>query len=792
MSSQFGLLKQRRFGPFFGTQFLGAFNDNLFKNALVVLLTFQAAHWTTLKPELLANLAAGLFILPFFLFSATAGQLADKYDKALLARLVKQLEVAIMLIAGAGFWLHSLAMLLFCLFLLGLHSTLFGPVKYAILPQHLHEDELVGGNALIEAGTFVAILLGTLVGGLLAGRDGGTAWITAGCLLVALAGYLVSRAVPPAPAPEPGLAVSLNPFTETWRNIHFARENRTVFLSILGISWFWLFGALLLAQFPTYAKNVLGGTETSVTLLLATFTLGIGIGSLLCERLSAKQVEIGLVPFGSIGLTVFGLDLAFASPAAPPAEALALLALLGAPGTLHVLFDLFAIGLFGGFFIVPLYALVQLRSAAAHRARIIAANNIMNALFMVVGAGAAAGLLSNGLSIPALFGVAALCNAAVAVYIYGLVPEFLARFIVWLLVHSFYRLEKKDIDRIPEAGPALMVCNHVSHVDALIVAAACRRPIRFVIEQRLLRWPILAFFFKAGRAIPIAPATQDPPRYARALEEAAAALAAGELVCLFPEEQITADGELGAFHAGLAALLERHPVAVLPIAIAGLWGSPFSRHQPTSSRLWQVRLFRPLTIAAGTPVAADQATLTFCVRGYSTCAVRGGSHGRKRGYPANRPWPVGTADPDCRHRCVFTQTRRRLGGLRPLLEQAVGLDGKAMWCKPTPCRRRHRVVVRHGRCCGAFGAGGRRTWDARPGLHRVRLQRDGAGHPLPGVPGARQAGLGRQRHPGLRYQRHLPEFSGRPGARVLRHGGRAVASRADRIQRKALARPRPR
>ena len=420
MSSQFALLKSRRFGPFFATQFLGAFNDNVFKNALIVLLTFQTVQWTSLQPELLANLAAGIFILPFFLFSATAGQLADKYDKARLARLVKVLEILIMLVAGAGFWLHSLNLLMGSLFLLGLHSTLFGPVKYAILPQHLAPEELVGGNALIEAGTFVAILIGTLAGGLLSGMSNGGLWITTACLLTATAGYLASRAIPAAPAPEPDLAINPNPITETWRNIGFARENRTVFLSILGISWFWLFGALLLAQFPAYAKNVLGGTETSVTLLLGVFTLGIGIGSLLCERLSARQVEIGLVPFGSIGLTVFGLDLAFASPSVFPATPLSMLPLLFAPGIWRVLLDLFAIGLFGGFFIVPLYALIQVRSSVSHRARIIAANNIVNALFMVVGAGAAAGLLSVGLSIPVLFGVAALCNAAVAFYIYRL------------------------------------------------------------------------------------------------------------------------------------------------------------------------------------------------------------------------------------------------------------------------------------------------------------------------------------------------------------------------------------
>ena len=431
--SQFALLRTRRFAPFFVTQFLGAFNDNLFKNALVVLLTFHAANWTTLPPEILTNLAAGIFILPFFIFSATAGQLADKFDKAKLARLVKLLEMLIMGIAALGSFMHSLSVLLGALFLLGLHSTLFGPVKYAILPQHLTEDELVGGNGLVESGTFVAILVGTLAGGLLARIGGHPGWIALAGLLVAAAGYLASRAIPPAPAPVPELSVNLNPLSETWRNIGFARRNRTVFLSILGISWFWLYGALFLAQFPVYAKNVLGGDEISVTLLLATFTVGISLGSMLCEKLSGKHVEIGLVPFGSIGLTLFGVDLLFASPATLPAGApLAIGALLAAHSTWRVLFDLVGLGLFGGFFIVPLYVLIQLRSAPEHRARIIAANNILNALFMVVGALAAAGLLGNGLSIPLLFGGAALCNVLVAIYIFCRAPEFIVRFTAWL------------------------------------------------------------------------------------------------------------------------------------------------------------------------------------------------------------------------------------------------------------------------------------------------------------------------------------------------------------------------
>jgi MFS family permease len=401
-------------------------------------LTFHAATWTTIRPELLANLAAGVFILPFFIFSATAGQLADKYDKALLARAVKVLDMLIMGVAASGFWLQSLPVLLGALFLLGLHSTLFGPVKYAILPQHLREEELVGGNALVEAGTFIAILLGTLAGGLLAGNVAHPVWIAFGGLLVALAGYLSSRGIPSAPAPVPELKISLNPISETWRNIQFAREDRVVFIAIVSISWFWLYGAVFLAQFPAYAKNVLGGNEALVTLLLAVFSFGIGIGSLLCERMSGKHLEIGLVPLGAIGLSVFGLDLYFASPSAAPENmSLALTELLAQFGSWRVLADLLMLGIFGGFFIVPLYALLQVRSAPAHRARIIAANNILNALFMVSGALGAAALLDAGLSIPELFGLGAVANALVAIWVYRQAPEFLQRFVAWLKIERF-------------------------------------------------------------------------------------------------------------------------------------------------------------------------------------------------------------------------------------------------------------------------------------------------------------------------------------------------------------------
>ena len=607
---QFRLLKTRRFGPLFLTQFLGAFNDNLYKNALIVMITFQSAQWTSLRPEILANLAAGLFILPFFFFSATAGQIADKYDKAKLARLTKVLEIVIMGVAIAGFVLHSLGLLLFALFLLGLQSTLFGPIKFAILPQHLREEELVGGNAQIGAGTFVAILVGTLSGGLLAGAGIAPLWIAMVGLGVAVAGYLASRGIPDAPPPAPELTVNPNPLTETWRNIGFARENRTVFLSILGISWFWLYGALFLAQIPAYGKYVLGGGEAAVTLLLATFTVGIGFGSLLCERLSARHVEIGLVPLGSIGLTVFGLDLALASMALPPVTGAAPVGvLLSQTGVWRVLVDFLLLGLFGGFFIVPLNALVQLRSDPQKRARIIAANNILNALFMVTGALAAAAMLAGGLSIPILFAVAAICNAAVAIFIYGLVPEFLLRFISWVLIHLFYRLQARGVEHIPHEGAALIVCNHVSFVDPVILMAVSPRPIRFVMDHRIFRTPIISFVFRHGRAIPIAPAKEDAAMMERAFEEVSQALRDGELVGIFPEGRITDNGELYPFRSGLTRILERDPVPVIPLALRGLWGSFFSRKGgPAMSKPFRHPLFSKIAVVGAEPVAPAAAT----------------------------------------------------------------------------------------------------------------------------------------------------------------------------------------
>ena len=396
-SGQFGLLKERRFAPFFGVQFLGALNDNVFKQALVILLTYSTARYTTMSTDILQNLAQALFVLPFFLFSATAGQLADKYEKSRLISITVAIEFACMALGAAGFFLHSLPLLFAALFLGGIQSALFGPVKYAILPQHLKESELVGGNGMVEMGTSVAILVGMMLGGWLVAQEGwgvtAAAFVTMG---ISATGFLLSRFIPLAPAADPSLRINWNPLTETWRNFQFMRGNRTVFLSVLGISWFWFYGSIFLTQFPNLSKDILSGQETVVTLLLIVFSIGIGVGSLLCERLSGHKVEIGLVPFGSIGMTLFGIDLYFALAAHIQHEPMALAAFVQDAGHWRILGDLFLIGLFGGFYIVPLYALIQIRSEPSHRSRIIAGNNILNALFMVAAAGIAIGLFAAG------------------------------------------------------------------------------------------------------------------------------------------------------------------------------------------------------------------------------------------------------------------------------------------------------------------------------------------------------------------------------------------------------------
>jgi 1-acyl-sn-glycerol-3-phosphate acyltransferase len=609
--NQFALLGQRRFAPFFWTQFLGAANDNLFKFAFTVLVTYQLqVQW---MPASMAGLVIGaVFIAPYVLFSATSGQLADKYDKAQLTRLVKWLEIVIMLIAVFGLFTSTVPALLLCIFLLGLHSTLFGPVKYAYLPQHLHDRELTGGNGMIEMGTFVAILLGDVVGGLLIAVPGiGAKAVGLSCLGVALMGRLTAQWVPKSPSTDPNLKINWNPFTETWRNLKLAHENIVVFRSLLGISWMWFFGAVFLSQFPSFAKDVLHGDEQVASLLLVVFSVGVGIGSLLCEVLSKRHVEIGLVPLGAIGMSLFAVDLYFASRGLPASTRQTVGLFVSQGAHWRVMADLFLLSLFAGLYSVPMYALIQLRAQPSHRARIIAANNILNALFMIASSVLAGALLSAGFTVPEVFLATGIANAIVAAYIFALVPEYLLRFVAFVVTRCIYRFKVRGDEHIPTQGPAVLVCNHVSFVDAVLLMAASPRPIRFMMDHKIFRVPVLGWMFKLAKAIPIAPQKDDPATYAAAFEAADQVLAEGDLLCIFPEGGITRTGEVMEFRGGVMKILERRAVPVVPMALQNLWGSFFSRIEQGQAMVRPFRrgMFSPVGLAVGTPVHPEQVTL---------------------------------------------------------------------------------------------------------------------------------------------------------------------------------------
>lgn len=609
-NSQFSLMRQKRFAPFFWTQFLGAFNDNVFKTALLTVLTFDALHWTNMPVSLLNQLIPGLFILPFVILSASAGQLADKKEKGWLARRVKLLEIVIMLVCAYGWLQHNVWVLIGGVAGMGIHSTLFGPVKYAYLPQHLHTDELIGGNGLIEMGTFVGILLGEILGAMLVSHGDGGVMLVAGITIgIAVLGYIASLGIPESPAADPDLKMNWNPVTETIRNIAFSKQNRPVFLSLLGNSWFWFYGAIILAQFPLFAKDFLRGDHSVFVLLLTVFSFGIGAGSLLCEKLSGHKVEIGLVPFGSIGLSLFGIDLALASQAYVAAQDVTAMQFVMQPGAIRLLADIVLLGVFGGFYIVPLFALIQTRCEPGHLSRTIAGMNILNALFMVVASLAASAMLVKGFTIPQIFLATAILNVFVAAYIFSLVPEFLMRFLAWILIHTIHKVRGIGTEHIPEQGPAVLVCNHVSYLDAVVLMACSPRPVRFVMDHNIFKIPLISWIFRTAKTIPIAPAKEDKWLMEKSFIDIAQALEEGELVCIFPEGRLTGNGDINQFKGGVMKIIERTPVPVIPMALRGLWGSIFSRDKTNPfERAFRRGPFSRLELVVGEPMLPTAVT----------------------------------------------------------------------------------------------------------------------------------------------------------------------------------------
>ncbi|KIF53690.1 MFS transporter [Vibrio owensii] len=568
----------KRFFPYFVTQCLGALNDNIYKNVLLLMVTYSQIDSLPMSVDLFVNLAAGLFILPFFLFSAHAGAIADNMDKAKLIRRLKLIELVIMSCAATAIMTQSAILMLVLLFMTGTQSAYFGPVKYALLPQALKSDELVKGNAWVEIGTFLSILIGTLSAGLLLAIPNGM--LIASCIVITLSllGFLSSANIPSLPSKKSD-KVKFEPVTGLKKTLKLAQKQRGIWMSILAISWFWFMGATYLTQFPNFAREHLFADSTVVSLLLALFSVGIATGSWLCERLSFNQVELGILPFGILGLTIFSADLLWAVPAIEsfPSQYYDVKSFAAQSSHIRVMIDLFLVGVSGGVFIVPLYAFIQSRSEEGECAQSIAANNIMNALFMVASAAVSILVLSVlEFSIVELFAILAVGNFIVAIYVYRQVPEFTQRFVSYLLSHCLYRVSVTGRQHIPEQGAALIVANHVSYVDALILMGTSTRPVRFVMDKSISELPVLKHIFRHAGVIPICSPRKCAETYKRAFEQIEQALNNDEVVCIFPEGRLTSNGELGEFRPGVEKILKRTPVPVIPMALKGLWGSFFS------------------------------------------------------------------------------------------------------------------------------------------------------------------------------------------------------------------------
>ena len=568
----------RRFRGLFWSQFLGALNDSLFKNALVILVLYRGWSLWGMGPELFAVLAGGVFMLPFLLFSAQAGQIADRMEKTVLIRRLKSLELLVATVAVLGLLTQRLDLLLLSLFGFATQSAFFGPVKYSVLPQLLDDGELLGGNALVETATSLAILGGTILGGILAAVH--PVSVAAAVVLIALMGRLAASEIPDTGKPE-----NRNEISGWWSAqlecLKLTTETRPMLLTVLGISWFWLFGGAFLTLLPLYSRQVLQGSEGVTTILLAAFSVGIGLGSVLCEKLSAGRLELGWVPLGSLGMTLFALDFSLRQQ-------------LDA----RMLFDLTGLAVSAGIFIVPLYTFLQKRGRAEDRSRLVAGNNLWNSLFMVTSTLTLMGLVAHRVPLTEIFAGLAVLNLLVALAAYRKLPEFTLRLAVVFLCNICYKLKIKGRSRIPQEGPCLLIANHVTLVDWLFLAAGTDRPVRFVMWHTFYNMPVLHFLFRDGGAIPIGSKNSHPEIFEKAFDSIHEALKNGEMVIIFPEGKLTRDGEIDRFRKGVEAILERDPVPVLPVALKGLWGTRFSC---APDRRWH---FQPVVeMVIGEPLA---------------------------------------------------------------------------------------------------------------------------------------------------------------------------------------------
>lgn len=603
------LLLSRRFFPFFLAQFGGAFNDNLFKNALLVYLTLTVSSSRELS--LYSNLAMALFIAPMFLFSAWSGLIADRFEKHGLIVKIKWLEVAIMALGVVSFISEQVWLMLLVLCLLGLQSTFFGPVKYGILPERLREEELMLGNGLVEAGTFLAILGGTLLGAYLVSLAAMQWLLFATMCLTAGLGLLAAWFIPKGEQNPKGARLPpFQPWRQTRELLKETAKEKIILQSILAISWFWLLGGALLTQIPQYSRDVLGGDPSVTTYLLVLFSLGIGIGSLAANVLSRGRIEAGLVPFGGF-LLALGLAGVIAIDPTTPENLYTFTEFFHHGAFYAASVSFFCLAFAGGLYVVPLYALIQARAEKGRKSQTIAANNILNALFLVIISVVSLLILSViGWSFQTLFTLLLIAHLLVCAYIFTIVPEFIFRLIVIMICTLMYRLKVRGRDNIPQEGAAFVICNHVTYLDPLILMAASRRPIRFVMYHKIFHVPVLRWLFKTARAIPVAPRHECEKTYQQALESVHEALQNGELIGIFPEGKITPDGSLQPFREGIERMLARDPVPIIPMALGNLWGCFFSRHHGLFRglpRKWMARI--PLTIGAPLPAHSTAAEM---------------------------------------------------------------------------------------------------------------------------------------------------------------------------------------
>jgi len=606
--SQFELLRTRRFKPYFVAQLLGAFNDNLFKNALLIIVAYSGSR-SLQDISVLNNVAAGLFILPFFLFAMVAGQMADALDKSTIIRRLKYTELVLALFAVPALLSQNVTWMLLVLAGFGLQSAFFAPAKYSILPQHLHPAEVVGGNALVQMGTFVSILAGTLLGGLLSSDSQLLPYLAGLIVVVAAIGAFYGRAVPPAPPSEEA------PRRWHWNVIKVAakatRDTRKVpgvLLAILSVSWFWFLGSVILTQLPGFTKSYLGGDATVVSVLLATFSVGIGVGALMCERISAGRIEVGLIPIGALGMAFFGWQFATVEVIVSDALVSALMFFGSSDGVWVALYVLL-IGLFGGLYIVPLMAFIQSSTPESKRGRTLALNSLFNALFMVLAAlFSIVILVVLNLDIRNLLAITALANLIVLLVMLRYVPTYFLRMVMWLLAQLSYRLNAKGVKNIPSEGPVMLVANHVTFVDWLFLGAACSRPIRFLMDKDYYDIKLFTPILKMAGAIPVSPRHKNAEAYAFAMKEMVRTLEQGQVLLVFPEGKLTRSGNMNEFQRGFEKVLNEAPAPVIPVALHGLWGSFFSRRWGRAMSRPFKRLYSKIGVEFGEAKSADEAT----------------------------------------------------------------------------------------------------------------------------------------------------------------------------------------